>query len=83
MIKIYSTNWCGPCKLAKKLLDDLNLSYQEIDIEENNISREKLSQLTGGFTVPQIVINDKPIGGFDQLIKIHNEGKLKNSNVSE
>ena len=83
MIKIYSTNWCGPCKLAKKLLDDLNLSYQEIDIEENNISREKLSQLTGGFTVPQIVINDKPIGGFDQLIKIHNEGKLKNINVSE
>ena len=83
MIKIYSTNWCGPCKLAKKLLDDLNLSYQEIDIEKNNISREKLSQLTGGFTVPQIVINDKPIGGFDQLIKIHNEGKLKNINVSE
>ena len=29
------------------------------------------------------VINDKPIGGFDQLIKIHNEGKLKNINVSE
>tara|TARA_B100000945_G_C20387101_1_gene600311 strand:+ start:582 stop:833 length:252 start_codon:yes stop_codon:yes gene_type:complete len=83
MIKIYSTNWCGPCKLAKKLLDDLKLPYQDIDIEENNISRAKLSQLTGGFTVPQIIIKDKPIGGFDQLIKMHNEGKLKNINVSE
>ena len=47
MIKIYSTNWWGSCIAAKKLLDDKGLSYEEINIEEANISREKLIQLTG------------------------------------
>ena len=61
----------------------MGVSYQNIDIEKQGISRQELETITGGFTVPQIVINDKPIGGFDQLIKIHNEGKLKNINVSE
>ena len=63
--------------MAKKMLDDMGLSYEEIDIEENNISREKLSNLTGGYTVPQIIINDKVIGGFTQLLQLNQAGKLK------
>ena len=77
MIKIYSTAWCGPCASAKRLLDSLGQSYEEIDIEQNNISREKLMEMTGGMTVPQIIINDKPIGGFDQLFELHQIGKLE------
>jgi len=52
------------------------LSYEEINIEEANISREKLIQLTGGYTVPQIIINDEAIGGLDQLLILNKEGKL-------
>ena len=77
MIKIYSTNWCGPCASAKKLLNDLNQSYEEIDIEKHNISREKLMEITGGMTVPQIVINGKSIGGLNQLIQLNQNGILK------
>ena len=76
MIKIYSTNWWGSCIAAKKLLDDKGLSYEEINIEEANISREKLIKLTGGYTIPQIIINDEVIGGFDQLLILNKEGKL-------
>ena len=77
MIKIYSTSWWGPCKAAKQLLDDKGLSYEEINIEEAGISRGDLVKLTGGYTVPQIIINDKSIGGFDQLLKLNQEEKLK------
>ena len=77
MIKIYSTSWWGPCKAAKQLLDDKGLSYEEINIEEAGISRGDLVKLTGGYTVPQIIINDKSIGGFDQLLILNQEGKLK------
>ncbi len=77
MIKIYSTNWWGSCIAAKKLLDDKGLSYEEINIEEMSISRENLVKLTGGYTVPQIIINDKAIGGFNQLLILNQEGKLK------
>ena len=77
MIKIYSTNWWGSCIAAKKLLDDKGLSYEEINIKEIGISREDLIKLTGGYTVPQIIINDKAIGGYNQLLILNQEGKLK------
>ncbi len=76
MIKIYSTSWCGPCKNVKRLLDERGLSYDEIDIEEIGWSRDDLYDLTGGRTVPQIVINEKPVGGYDDLLKLDREGKL-------
>jgi len=58
------------------MLDDKGLLYEEINIEELNISRDNLVKLTGGYTVPQIVINDKAIGGFEQLLILNQEGKL-------
>ncbi len=75
-ILIYSTSWCQPCKLAKKLLQERGLDFQEIDIEEKGWSREDLFDITGGRTVPQIVINDDTIGGYDDLINLDQEGKL-------
>ena len=77
MIKIYSTSWCAPCQSAKRLLEQLNQTYQEIDIEEHGISRQDLEKLTGGATVPQIIINGNPIGGFDSLLKMNQNGTLK------
>ena len=76
MIKIYSTSWCGPCKNVKRLLEERGLTYDEIDIEEIGWSRDDLYDLTGGRTVPQIIINEKPIGGYDDLLKLDREGKL-------
>ena len=76
MIKIYSTSWCGYCRNAKRLLDERGLSYDEIDIDEIGWSRDDLYDLTGGRTVPQIVINEKPVGGYDDLLKLDREGKL-------
>lgn len=59
------------------MLDDKGLSYKEINIEEEGISRDDLVKLTGGFTVPQILIDNVPIGGFDKLLLLDQTGKLK------
>ena len=83
MIKIYSTNWWPACTAAKRLLDDNGLSYEEINIEEINMSREDLAKITSGMTVPQILINDSPIGGFSELLKLNQLGKLKGSKKDE
>tara|TARA_B100000029_G_scaffold113492_1_gene105774 strand:- start:564 stop:818 length:255 start_codon:yes stop_codon:yes gene_type:complete len=77
-IIIYSTEWCVPCKNAKKLLDAKNIIYEEIDIEENEISRDKLYDITGGRTVPQIIINEKNIGGYRNLFHLNQSGELDN-----
>ena len=59
------------------MLDDMDMSYEEINIEKEGISRDDLVQLTGGYTVPQIIINDNPVGGFNELLQLNQTGKLK------
>lgn len=53
------------------------MEYEEINIEEINMSREQLAELTGGMSVPQIVINDTNIGGFDKLMMMNQSGELE------
>tara|TARA_B110000467_G_scaffold48173_1_gene44166 strand:+ start:164 stop:412 length:249 start_codon:yes stop_codon:yes gene_type:complete len=77
MIKIYSTSWCPSCNAAKQLLTSKGMEYEEINIEEIDMSREQLAKLTGGMSVPQIVINDTSIGGFDNLMMMNQSGKLE------
>ena len=75
-VKIYSTNWCPYCANTKRFLDEKGIEYEEINIETEGMSREDLEKITGGRTVPQIVIDDTPIGGYKDLIALDSEGKL-------
>ena len=59
------------------MLDDMGMSYEEINIEKEGLNRDDLSKITGGYTVPQIIINDNPIGGFNELLQLNKSGKLK------
>ena len=59
------------------MLDGKGLSYEEINIEEVNMGREQLAEITGGMTVPQIVVNKTNIGGFDQLMMLSQSGELE------
>ena len=52
------------------------MTYEDVDIEEIGWSRDDLFDITGGRTVPQIIIDEKPIGGYDDLLKLDQEGKL-------
>ena len=76
MIKIYTTSWCPSCVSAKNLLTELNIDFEEINIEEENISREDLQEISGKYTIPQIVINNKCIGGYTQLLYLHQNNEL-------
>ena len=73
---VYSTSWCGPCASAKRLLSERGIAFTEIDIEEQGMSREDLYEVAGGRTVPQIIIDEKPIGGYDDLVKLDSNGLL-------
>ncbi len=76
LIKIYTTNWCPYCKMAKRYFDEQEMSYEEINIEEEGMSREELQKVTGGMSVPQIVIDDEVIGGYDNLMAMASAGEL-------
>ena len=82
-ITIYSTTWCPSCVSAKRLLDERGIPYNEINIEKENMSRDNLAKITGGSTVPQIIINEKTIGGFDSLLSLSQSGELDKMIVNE
>ena len=63
-VTVYSTTWCPWCDRAKALLNARGIAFEAINIDDQPDFRQKLMDLTGGYTVPQIVIGEKPIGGF-------------------
>ena len=75
-IVVYSTRWCGYCVRAKALLDDNGIPYEEVLLDEEPSFRTRLFELTGGWTVPQIVIDGEPIGGFTELWRLERSGAL-------
>jgi glutaredoxin 3 len=66
-VLIYSTATCPYCVRAKQLLKDKGLVYTEIHVDQDDAEREKMISLSGRRTVPQIFIDEKHIGGFDDL----------------
>ena len=75
-IRIYSTRWCGYCVRAKSLLESRGIEYEEISLDDDPAFRQKLFDLTGGWTVPQILIDGKPIGGYTELWRLDRDGRL-------
>lgn len=72
---IYTTAWCSYCVKAKKLLDNKLVSYAEIDVSKAD-ARAQMKALTGGTTVPQILIDNQAVGGCDELYALERSGKL-------
>ncbi len=75
-ITIYTTRWCGYCVRAKALLDAKELAYDEIPLDGDRAFRQTLRELTGGWSVPQILIDDEPIGGYTELWRLDKTGAL-------
>jgi glutaredoxin 3 len=73
---MYTTRWCGYCVRAKALLDSRGLEYEEIHMDDDPAFRAKLRDLTGGWTVPQILIDGRPIGGYTELWRLDKDGRL-------
>ena len=75
-IQVYTTRWCGYCNRAKALLDERGAAYDEVSLDADPGFRQKLFDRTGGWTVPQIVIDGEPVGGYTELRGLARSGAL-------
>lgn len=73
---IYTTLVCPYCVRAKHLLRKKGVPYREVDVSHDHEARMALMQRTGRRTVPQIFIDDEPIGGCDELYALERAGQL-------
>ena len=73
---VYTTEPCGFCRVAKSLLQKRNVDYSEISLAKDPVGRTELVQMTGMMTFPQVVIDDEPIGGYQELVQLDRAGVL-------
>ena len=77
-VTIYTTNYCPYCRQAEKFLETKGVAFKNVDVTEDQAMREKLVELSGGRkTVPQIFIGDQPIGGYSDMMILHQKGQLE------
>lgn len=78
-VTMYSKRTCLYCVLAEQLLQRKGvLNLKKIKIDENPTELEIMITRTGRRSVPQIFIDDKHIGGFDDLAALEHAGELEN-----
>ena len=75
-IQMYSTRWCGYCVRAKALLEERGIEFEEISLDDDPAFRQTVFDRTGGWTVPQILLDEKPIGGYVELWRLDQAGGL-------
>ena len=73
---IYSTRFCPFCLRAKSLLTSKGVEYNDIAVDRDMGKRKEMMKKSKQFTVPQIWIGDKHVGGCDELYALERKGRL-------
>jgi glutaredoxin 3 len=76
-VTIYRTKYCPYCDMAERLFDSLDVDYEEIDVTEDDETRQELVDRTGQKTVPQIFIGGESVGGYDDVRELKDRGELE------
>ncbi|MDN5874902.1 MAG: glutaredoxin 3 [Sinobacteraceae bacterium] len=75
-VVVYATRFCPYCIATRRLLKQKNVAFTEIRVDNNPEQRRIMMQLSGRYTVPQIFIDEQPIGGYDELAALDRAGQL-------
>ena len=75
-ITLYTTEPCGFCRSAKALLQGRGIAYAEVNLAKDPEGRAALLERTGQMTFPQVIVGERSIGGFRELLAAEREGRL-------
>jgi glutaredoxin 3 len=77
IVTVYTTEPCAFCRQAKALLEARGIEYEEVNLVRSPEGREALVAKTGQMTFPQILVGERSIGGFRELVEADREGVLQ------
>lgn len=75
-VVMYSSDYCPYCMRARSVLDAKNVRYKVIDVDREPGQRVEMRKLSGRTSVPQIWIDERHVGGFDDLWALESRGEL-------
>jgi glutaredoxin 3 len=73
---MYTTRFCPFCVRARGLLENKQISYTDIGVDESQEMRREMIERSGRYTVPQIWIGEQHVGGYDDLALLERQGSL-------
>ena len=76
-IKIYTTQVCPYCVAAKNFLKSKGLEWTEVRVDTDPVEREKMLATARRTSVPQIFVGETHVGGYDDMMAMHREGKFE------
>lgn len=76
-ILLYSSGHCLYCVAAKNFLKNKGLSFREVRVDADPEERQAMQARTRRSSVPQIVIGDTVVGGFEDLLAFDRDGRLQ------
>lgn len=75
-VVMYSSMWCGYCHRARSLLESKGVAFEDIVVDGKPALRKEMEARSGAHTVPQIFINERPVGGSEDLARLEASGEL-------
>ena len=75
-VTIYTTSYCPYCRAATALLSKKKVAFTEIDVTGDDAARAELVTRTGRRTVPQVFIDGRSVGGYDDIAALDRAGRL-------
>jgi glutaredoxin 3 len=76
-VMLYTADPCGFCRMAKSLLDKRGVEYVEVNLTKDEPGRERLYGVTGQMTFPQVLVGERALGGFRELLEADRDGTLE------
>ncbi len=75
-IIVYTTDYCGFCMAAKRLLERDGIPFEEVNLQHDQARRMEMVERTGHRTVPIVMLDDKLVGGYQELAALRSRGGL-------
>lgn len=76
-VQLYTAPFCADCERARALLERAGIAFEEIDLSRELERCCQLEALTGGRSGPWLLLDGRPIGGFDELAALERNGGLR------
>ena len=76
-VTVYVTNYCPYCNAAEKFLRDHAVPFERVDVTHDPAMRQRLVELTGMRTVPQVFVGERSVGGYTDMLGLHRRGELE------
>ena len=77
-VVIYTWRTCPFCIRVKRLLEEKDVPYTEVEISRQKEMLSELKSKTGSGTVPQIFVDGTFIGGCDDVYALDRSGEFEN-----